>query len=173
MSVRVKRCAAFLPLLLVVCLAGWARAAAPTLDALRGAVDADELSLAALAQKLGDERVLSALGDDKDALLRLAAVRATPYLIDKDAALLPLARIAAGRDPELAPPAAFRARRIAQALVLEGAGAHEVMPATLAPAREALLALAADTTARRDLRLHAEHAAHLLGTLGVTSRAAP
>jgi hypothetical protein len=143
--------------------------AAPPLgsDALRGAADADEVQLSRIAARVGDDGVLSALSVTSDALAQLAAIRATPYLTDKEQSLLPLATIAASRDPELAPLAAWKVLRVTQALVREGLALREVVPSSLAPARAALIALAADETARSDIRSCAGQAAHLLGTLGV------
>jgi hypothetical protein len=155
-------------LLLGIAGALLARAAPPVgSEALRAAADADEVQLSRVAARVGDDGVLAALSSSSDALVQLAAIRATPYLTDKEQALLPLATIAASRDPELAPLAAWKVLRVAQALVREGLGLREVMPRALAPARAALSALAADETARSDIRSCAGQAAHLLETLGV------
>jgi hypothetical protein len=145
--------------------------AAPPLgsDALRAAADADEVQLSRIAARVGDDCVLAALPATADPLAQLAAIRAAPYLTDKEQALLPLATIAASRDPELAPLAAWKVLRVTQALVHEGLVLREVVPSSLAPARAALIALAADDTARSDIRSCAGQAAHLLGTLGVPS----
>jgi hypothetical protein len=149
--------------------AAMARAAPLGSDALRVAADADELALARIAARVGDDAVLAALSDTSDSLAQLAAIRATPYIVDKDQALLPLATIAASRDPELAPLAAWKLVRVTQALAREGLDAREVMPGSLAPARAALLALVADVSARSDIRLYAGQVAYSLGTLGVPS----
>jgi hypothetical protein len=147
-----------------------ARAAQPLgSDALRAAADADEVQLSRIAARVGDDGVLSALSATADVLAQLAAIRATPYLTDKEQALVPLATIAASRDPELAPLAAWKVLRVTQALVQEGLALREVAPSSLAPARAALIALAADDTARSDIRSCAGQAGHLLGTLGVPS----
>jgi hypothetical protein len=146
-----------------------ARAAPLGSDALRAAADADELALARIAARVGDDGVLAALSDASDPLAQVAAIRAAPYITDKEQALLPLATIAASRDPELAPLAAWRVVRVAQDLAREGLDLREVMPRSLAPARAVLLALVADGSARSDIRLFAGHAAQVLGSLGVPS----
>lgn len=138
-------------------------------DALRAAADADELALARIAARVGDDVVLAALSDTSDELAQIAAIRATPYIVDEDQALLPLATIAASRDPELAPLAAWKLVRVTQDLAREGLDGREVMPRSLGAARGALLALVADVSARSDIRLWAGHAAHLLGSMGVPS----
>jgi hypothetical protein len=155
----------------VAALASWARAAPSPSHRLQLALDADELELAALAQRLGEAQVLTALGDATDPASQLAALRLTPHLLDAELALAPLARLAAGRDPELAPPAAQRLLRIAQALVRARAGSRELLPSELEPAQAALRAFAQDATARADIRSSAAQAAQLLGTLGVTAAA--
>lgn len=143
--------------------------AAPPLgpDALRAAADADELQLSRIAARVGDDAVIATISDSRDPLAQLAAIRAAPFLTDKDQTLMPLATLAASRDPELAPLAAWKALRVAQALVREGLALREVVPRELAPARAALSALAADETARSDIRLAAGQAVSLLGSLGV------
>lgn len=146
------------------------RAASDAKDTLRAAVDSDELSLSRVAARVGDDVVLAALAVASDPLAQWAAIRAAPHIIDKEQALLPLATIAASRDPELAALAAWKMARIAQELVREGLYVREIPPQSLAPARAAMLALSADVSARSDIRLYAGQAAHLLGTLGVPDR---
>ena len=136
-------------------------------DALRAAADNDDLSLARVAARLGDDVVLDALAEASDPVAQWAAIRAAPHLLDKEQTLLPLTTIAASRDPELAPLAAWEMVRIAQDLVREGLDLREVSPRSLGPARAAMVALGGDATARPDIRLYAETAAHLLGALGV------
>jgi hypothetical protein len=153
---------------LLLCAAAVAvRAAPPSVDALRAAADSDELELARVAARVGDDVVMAALVSSSDSLAQLAAIRAAPYLVDEAQALLPLAAIAASRDPELAPLAAGKLLRIAQDLVREGLARREVLASELGSARAALLSLLGDATARADIRLYAGQAAHLLGTLGV------
>lgn len=150
-----------------------ARAAAPGLDALRAAADADDFMLARIAARVGDDVVLAALADAADPLAQLAAIRAAPFIVDGDQALLPLTTIAAARDPELAPVAAWKLARITQDLVRKGLDLREVLPRSLTPARAAMIALAADATARADIRSCAGRAAHLLASVGVPEREKP
>lgn len=156
-------------LALIAALASWARAAPSPSERLQLALDADELELAALAQRVGQAQVLTALGDATDPASQLAALRLAPHLPDAELALVSLARIAAGRDPELAAPAAQRLLRIAQALVQARARRSELLPSELEPAQAALRVLARDATARADIRLYAGQAAQLLATLGVAA----
>ena len=140
-------------------------------DPLVAVADADPLELGRVAQRLGDGAVLARLADDRPVVVRLAAIRATPWLRAPEAALGPLARIAAGRDSWLAPEAARIVLRIARALTVDDLAARETFPAELADARAALEALAADEHARFDIRRAAELAADALGGLGVPERA--
>jgi hypothetical protein len=142
-----------------------ARTQADAAALLRAAVDADELDLAALASRIGDDDVLESLAEGKDISLRLSAVRATPYLLNAELALAPLAHMAAGRDPDLAPVAARRALRIAQALALEDLATRELSPTSLQETKRLLSAIADESSARPDVRLCAGEAAHLLGML--------
>ncbi|MCZ7678953.1 MAG: hypothetical protein M5U28_09450 [Sandaracinaceae bacterium] len=70
--------------------------------------------------------------------------------------------VAAGRDPRLAPEAARSALAIATSLRADDLARREVDPAVLAPARASLAALAADATARSDLRVAAAMAVERL-----------
>jgi hypothetical protein len=142
-----------------------ARTQADAATLLRAAVDADELDLAALASRIGDDGMLEALAEGKDISLRLSAVRSTPYLLNPELALVPLAQMAAGRDPDLAPAAARRALRIAQALALEDLATRELSPTSLQEAKRLLSAIANESSARPDVRLCAGQAAHLLAML--------
>ena len=144
-----------------------ARAAPPSVDSLRAVADGDDFALARIAARVGDDVVLAALADAGDPLAQLAAIRAAPFIVDREQTLLPLARLAASRDPELAPLAAWKLVRITQDLVREGLDRREVLPRSLAPARAAMTAVAADASARSDIRLCAGHAAHLLESVGV------
>jgi hypothetical protein len=140
----------------------------PQLDApalLRAAVDSDELDLAALAARLGDEAVLTSLAEGKDSVIRLSAVRATTYLASPELALQPLAAIAEGRDSELAPAAARRVLAIARALALQDPSTRELEPEMLRAAEVPLRKLADSARAHAEVRLCAGQAAHLLSTL--------
>jgi hypothetical protein len=140
-------------------------AASTSESTLRAAVDSDELALAALTARIGDNAVVQALADDRDAQRRLAAVRAAPYLHEVAIALQPLAAIAQGRDPELAPAAARRALQIAQALALQDPSVGELTRDAIEPASHALRTLAGSDGTSRELRLCAAEAAYLLDRL--------
>jgi hypothetical protein len=143
------------------------RAQAPS--AFEAPLDAlDPLELARLVDRVGDGAVVAKIGDATSApAVRLRAVRAARFLDAPEAALLPLAELARGRDPILAPAAALAAYRIASALTLPGLEAREAALAELQPARRALDALGADESARGDLRGLALFAAAALEALGV------
>jgi hypothetical protein len=130
-------------------------------------LDADPLALATFAAHEGDDAVLSRLAPTTDPALCRIAIEATPFLRAPELALLPLATLAAGRDPDLAEASARRAREIAQALNLEGLSHREVLASTLTSARNALDAASRSRTVRVDLRQLAAEAALLLGALGV------
>lgn len=127
---------------------------------------ANDLELAAWAQATGDEAVLKALGS-ADLATRFTAARATVWLAAPELALLPLAGVAAGRDPDLAAVAARRSLRIAQALMLRGLAVGEVLPGDLRAARAALSEVAGMARVRADIRMLAAQAAELLRALGV------
>jgi hypothetical protein len=130
--------------------------------ALVRALDADELELSALVARLGDDAILDALAQERDSALRLAAVRACPYLDSPELALEPLVNLAAGRDPDLAPAAARRVRAIAQALALEDGAARELSARAFHGVEQQLTQLAAAAALRPDIRLCVGEAALLL-----------
>jgi hypothetical protein len=132
---------------------------------LRAAVDADDLDLAALSDRIGDDAVLSALAPGTDVTAQLTAVRAAPFLASPESALERLAMIAQTRDPDLAPAAARRAFQIAQGLELEDISAREISPQSLRPAEELLNSLSSSQLAGADVRLYAAQAAQLLRAL--------
>jgi hypothetical protein len=131
---------------------------------LASALDADELARATIPRQVGDDTVLAALHQAEDIVLRLAAVRCSPYLGDPDRALVDLTQIARGTDPELAPAAALRLFWIAQSLMQRGA-AQELALDSVSETRRELLALADDRSALERLRLLAGQASFLLGQL--------
>jgi hypothetical protein len=134
----------------------------PDTASLRSAVDADVMSVAEVAARVGDDAVLAALAQRADVTLRLAAVRSAPFLHAPAAALPELIAMARGRDPDLATAAARRVRAIAQALSVRPAGVREQYEDTLSAALNALDALTADATAARVVRVCAGEAAMLL-----------
>ena len=131
---------------------------------LAGALAADELTRAAIAHALGDESVLSALAQSEDVALRLAAVRCSPYLNDPDRALLGLAELARGRDPELAPAAAQRMFQIAQLLMQTRSHPDMALDSMRSTQRESAM-LAEDRSAISAIRVCAGQASYLLGAL--------
>ena len=160
------------PILAVLLIAIATRGAtAQAVDPLVAIGSSDPVALARIVERLGDDAVLARLaaddGADVSADARLAAVRASVALRAPERALEPLAAIALGRDPDLAPAAARSILVIARALDPRDLDAREVMRAELAPALAAIAQLAADETARPDLRRAAAIAAELLGHLGI------
>jgi hypothetical protein len=153
-----------LALVIGLLLASGAAAQAPA-DPLAAVADADPAELARVAERIGDREVLDRLGAGRPAVVRLAAIRTTPWLRAPEAALPSLARIAGGRDSILAPAAALYAMRIATSLDTDAVAAREVLPSDLDGARTDLEALAADSTARPDLRRAAALAADALRAL--------
>lgn len=146
--------------------------AQPARDPFASAATADPLDLARLAHAEGDGAVLERLADDRPFATRLAAIRATPHLSAPEAALPALARIASGRDADLAPAAALAALRIARDL---GAFDLERREAPLPPLREARAAfarLAGDEAARADIRRAAAFVADALAAVAGTARGA-
>ena len=156
-----RSCLAALSLVLVV-----SPALAQT-DPLLAVRSADPLELARAADRLGDAAVLARLVEGRPTPIRLAAIRATPWLDAPEQALAPLAAIAIGRDPDLAPAAAVSILRIARALDAQALDGRETHPSELHDARVAIQALADDATARADLRRMAELAVDALAAIGV------
>lgn len=96
---------------------------------------------------------------------RLSAIRAAPFCAEPEATLPALVRLAAGRDPALAPAAAVAVHRIAEALTRPELEAHEADFGELDRARTTLVALARDGSARGDLRRLATLSASELSAL--------
>jgi hypothetical protein len=138
------------------------RAAAPA--PLEATLTADPLDVARVVARIGDDAVLEALASDAPAR-RLAGVRAATFLGAPEAALPALVGLAAGRDPDLAPAASIALLDIARALTPEGLARRESDAAALVPARDAARRLAADATARADVRRAAALAAGALAAL--------
>jgi hypothetical protein len=152
-------------LLFVLALLAAAPASAQS-DPLAAIADADPMELARVVDRLGDDAVLSRLDDARPREVRLAAMRASPFLAWPELALEPLARIAASRDPLLAPAAASAALTIARSLDPDALGRREVDPASLSAARGLFTALSIEQSARADLRAAASMVAALLEQLG-------
>ena len=150
--------------LLVAPIVGFTTAEADAGALLSAVLHADELTRATLAQRLGDAAIVAALAQHEDGSARLAAVRCAPYLRHPERALAALAAIAAGRDPELAPAAARRARAIAQQLATQGAVEEdrEEDREGLVAVQGVLRTLSESVQAAREVRLDAGQAAFLL-----------
>ena len=146
--------------LLVAPIVGFTTAEADAGALLSAVLHADELTRATLAQRLGDAAIVAALAQHEDGSARLAAVRCAPYLRHPERALAALAAIAAGRDPELAPAAARRARAIAQQLATQGAVEED--REGLVAVQGVLRTLSESVQAAREVRLDAGQAAFLL-----------
>jgi hypothetical protein len=134
-------------------------------DPLVAIADGDPIELARAVDRLGDEAVLERLSS-RSRSVRLAAIRAAPHLRWPERALMSLAGLAGGRDPDLAPAAAESARSIAEELTSDQLARREVDPASLGEAAAALRAVAADRTARADIRAVCARAAAALDRLG-------
>jgi hypothetical protein len=150
----------------IALLAIAASGAAQDVDPLLETGTSDPLELARAVDRIGDAALLARLGEETPADVRLLAVRGAPQMHAPERALEPLARIAAGRDPDLAPAAALSASRIARALDPQALEARETLPSDLAAARTVLEALAADETARADIRRAAGMAVDAIGAAG-------
>jgi hypothetical protein len=135
--------------------------------ALLAIADADLRELGRVVERFGDARVRALLSKPADVAPCLAAVRAAPMLRRPELALEPLVRLSEGRDSLLAPAAARAALAIAAGLDFDALSAREVSASELAPARAALLALAARQTAGADIRLAAAATAEALAASGI------
>lgn len=122
----------------------------------------DPLELARYVDSVGDDRVLAAFESGAFAE-RLGAIRASRWLAEPERALGPLAELAAGDDPDLAPAAARAGGHIAERLNHDSLRAREADFALLDGGPWA--ALAADESARADLRAIGERVAAALRAL--------
>jgi hypothetical protein len=120
---------------------------------------------------VGDDAVLALLAPEHGVAVRLAAVRAAPWLREPERALAAIAELAGGRDSELAPAAARAALRIARALDAEALARREVPPAALSGALAGLLRVAQAEHVRADLQRMAAAAAAQLSAAGVPAPA--
>lgn len=136
-------------------------------DARLMAADADPMELARAAARLGDAAVLARLDDGRARDVRLAAIRATPFLHAPERALATLAALAGGRDSLLAPAAALAALRIVRVLDGPSLDRRECAPSELHDARVAWERVTHDATARADIHHAAAEIAAALPALGV------
>ena len=115
----------------------------------------DELELARWVADVGDRATLGFLSAEHTSAQRFIAVRAVSSLHDPERALVPLAALAGGRDPDLAPAAAEVAVRISQMLTADDLTRREVLPADLEPALAAFDKLQQRKDLRPDIALQA------------------
>ncbi len=141
-----------IPLLVALALAVVALPARAQDDPLSEVTSTDPLELARAVSRMGDTAVLQQLGAEVDVGARLSAIRATPWLHAPEEALAPLADLARGRDPDLAPAAALSALTIARRLDADDLSAREVDGAILEAAIEAFRGIGDDEGCRRDIR---------------------
>ena len=157
----------WLAVLIVLFVAAFASAQTPAIDPLLAAHATDPLELARVVDRIGDAAILSRLAPETPIAVRAVAVVATTRMHAPEDALLALATIAAGRDPDLAPRAAQSLLTIARSLDAQSLDARERDRNDFAPARTTLNALAGDETARADIRLAARLSDLALAELGV------
>lgn len=147
--------------------------APPRLDPLVAILDADPLELARVAQRLGDRAVLDRLATKHTTEVRLAAIRATPYLRQPEAALIVLCPLVGERDGVLAQAASRALLAIVTALDPDALSRHEFSRAELKPVHTQLLHWSTLAHLRADLRAQANAAAAMLGALvGATAASA-
>ena len=139
--------------------------------ALLAVVDADPLELARVVQRFGDAAIVSLLGAATDTAVRLAAVRASPWLRAPERAIATLAAIASGSDSELAPAAARAAQQISGQLDAAVLARRECLAIELVPALLALRALGEREHAAPHVRAYAWAAAAQLVAAGVPAPA--
>lgn len=152
--------------LALLLLLSFSAPAAAQVDPLLAVHDADPLALAQAVDRLGDDAVMARLGPEHPMALRRVAVSGCRFLHAPERALPTLAELAVGRDPELAPAAMRTVLAIARALTRADLDAREHDGDELVRARATLTSLAADATARPDLRRAAETALAQLAPLG-------
>lgn len=142
-------------------------ASAQPVDPLLAVHDTDPLELARVVDRIGDAAILARLAPETPIAVRALAVAATSRMHAPEDALVPLAQIATGRDPDLAPRAAFALLTISRSLDARSLDARERTRSDFTPARTTLTALAADETARTDLRRAAQLVAAALADLDI------
>ena len=140
--------------------------------ALLALFDADPLELERVVQRFGDRAILQLLTPENDTALRLAAVRASPWLRAPERALAPLSELAAGNDSELAPAAARAAAQIAAGLSAARLAERECLATELTSVLTTLRTLGERESAARHIRAYAWLAAEQLAAAGVPLPAA-
>lgn len=155
-----------LVLVLATSPAASAQSGGHSTDPLASIVDADPMALARAVDRIGDAEVLARLEASRPRSVRVAAMRATPFMDGPEAAFATLAELAGGRDPWLAPEAARALLEATEGLGVDGLARREANLEALARVSEALEAVAADETARDDVRAACGLAAGRLRALG-------
>jgi hypothetical protein len=146
-----------------------AQAAADASRALLAVDDADPLELARVVQRHGDLAILRLLDASQPVAIRIAAMRATPWLARPEDALTLLAPELASRDAELAESAARALLAIAQRLDGPALERREQSASALGPVVASLDALAGQTWIRADLRALAASAVAQLQAAGAVA----
>ena len=156
------------PILLVLACAtqSSAQSSPRTPDPLASILDADPMALARAAARIGDAAVLERLGGSHPRSVRVAAMRAAPFMDGPEGALATLAEVAGGRDPRLAPDAAHALLDATATLTSDGLARRECDLASLAETATTLGHIADDATARDDVRAACALAAGRLRALG-------
>ena len=134
-------------------------------DALATARALDELDLARVAEDAGDARLLAALRASlapgatvpfdapEDRQVAALAARAAAHARAPEALIVPLAKLACGRDPALAPEAAHALLLLADLLSPSQLVAREVLAQDLEQARRALDCVAQRPLPRADITI--------------------
>lgn len=144
------------PLIALVALTS--SASAQPEDPLAAVDDIDPIELRRAVDRVGDDAVLRRVDAGE-----LLGILATPHMAEPELALPTLVELARGRDPWLAPAAMGAILDIAERPLIEEMERREREPTSLAPALSGLAALAADESARHDMRAAAALARAQLG----------
>jgi hypothetical protein len=134
-------------------------------DPLLSASLSDDLGLARLAEEAGDAWLLAHLVAPTARAEVLAAVLASPFARAPEGLLAPLATLACGRDPALAPAAARALFDATSRLSPAALSAREVLQADLRSARQALHCSETEPLPRADIRAFLAQAGSALDML--------
>ena len=116
---------------------------------LRSMASADHLEIASAAAAIGDDEVLEGLHDEQPVLSRFASTLASPWLEEPEAAIEALSALAASRDPDLAPAAAWAIWRCAQQMAIRDPNSEQI--GLSAEILETVRVRATDTSLRPDI----------------------
>ena len=130
------------------------------------AASLDALDLARAASRAGDGGIEHALSDDgADRRIQRIALESAPFAHAPIRLVSSIGRLAAGRDPDVAPAAMRVLVDIVEHSTARDLARHEVMPSDLASTRDAMRRLRRDPTGREDLRSAAARVDAMLGSL--------